>query len=140
MQRLLPITVMIIGAICAIISLAHIAVGPHAIPGGVFVNTTMDSEDRFYATLFLGWGVALIYSSRDLRARGGLFCALLLTFFLGGVARIISALLVGVPNDLFVFLGSLELVLPPLLWWWHRANATRVAARAPVAQPPAIGG
>jgi hypothetical protein len=127
MRRLLPVTIMIVGVICVIIALAHIAVGPYAIPGGAFVNTTMDSEDRFYATLFLGWGVAMIYCSRDLRARSGLFGALLLTFFLGGVARIISALLVGLPNTLFVFLGSLELVLPPLLWWWHRtAIATKV--------------
>jgi len=104
-----------------VIALAHVAIGPHAIPGGVFVNTTMDSEDRFYATLFLGWGAAMIYCSRDLRERKGLFDALLLIFFLGGIARIISALLVGLPSTLFIFLGSLELVLPPLLWWWNRA-------------------
>jgi hypothetical protein len=117
---------MVVGAICVIIALAHIAVGPHAIPGGVFVNTTMDSEDRFYATLFLGWGAAMIYSSRDLQARSGLLGALLLTFFLGGIARIISALFVGLPNALFIFLGSLELALPPLLWWWHRATTGTV--------------
>ncbi|MBV9459547.1 MAG: DUF4345 domain-containing protein [Bradyrhizobium sp.] len=132
--RLFPATIMMFGATCIIISLAHIAIGPHAIPGGVFVNTTMDSEDRFYATLFLGWGAAMIYASRDLEARSGLLGALLLTFFLGGIARIISALLVGFPNTLFIFLGSLELLLPPLLWWWHRAATGEQAAQKPRAQ------
>jgi hypothetical protein len=120
MPRLLAAVLMIFGGTCVAIALVHIAFGPRAIPGGVFVNATMDSEDRFYATLFLGWGVALIHAARDLPARQGLFGALLLAFFLGGIARITSALLVGLPDALFIFLGSLELVLPPLLWWWSR--------------------
>jgi hypothetical protein len=103
------------------------------IPGGVYVNATMDSEDRFYATLFLAWGAAVIYCSRDLRRREALFAVLLLTFFLGGIARIISALMVGLPNALFIFLGLLELVLPPLFWWWHRAVATAATAEPPLA-------
>jgi hypothetical protein len=124
MPRLLAFVVMLAGAICVVIALAHIAVGPRAIVGGAFVNATMDSEDRFYAVFFLGWGATMIYCSRELSAKEGLFGALLLTFFLGGVARIISALLVGIPTTLFVCLGALELVLPPLLWWWYRAAMT----------------
>jgi Domain of unknown function (DUF4345) len=122
MKRLLSIAAMIAGAICVAIALAHIILGPRAIVGGFFVNPTMDSEDRFYAVFFLFWGVAMIYCSRDLRARQGLFGALLFTFFLGGVARIISALTVGLPNTTFIFLGSLELGLPPLFWWWYRST------------------
>lgn len=93
--------------------------GPAAIPGALPVNATMDSEDRFYAALFLGFGAATVWCSRDLARRGGLLKALLATFFLGGVARIVSWVMVGPPGDLFAFLGSLELILPPLFWWWH---------------------
>ncbi len=120
MRRLLSVVIMIFGAICVVIALAHIVGGQRVIPGGMFVNATMDSEDRFYATLFLGWGAAMIYCSRDLQLNQRLFDALLLTFFLGGIARIVSAVMVGFPSSLFVFLGSLELILPPLLWWWRR--------------------
>jgi Domain of unknown function (DUF4345) len=123
MPRLLAFAVMIAGAICVAIALAHIVMGPRAIVGGFFVNATMDSEDRFYAVFFLAWGSAMIYCSRALRARQELFGALLFTFFLGGVARIISALMVGLPNTTFIFLGALELVVPPLFWWWYRAAA-----------------
>lgn len=108
------------GAVCMLIALAHIVLGPSAIPGAIPVNATMDSEDRFYATLFLGFGAALIWASRDLRKRRQLFDALLAVFFLGGLARLISITMVGPPIPLFLFLGSLELVMPPLMWWWHR--------------------
>ena len=113
---------MVIGAISIAIALAHIAFGPAVIPGGDFSNATMDSEDRFYAAMFLGWGAAMIYCSANLRVHGNFFGALLSIFFLGGVARVISVLIVGLPNALFIFLGLLELILPPLLWHWHRTR------------------
>lgn len=123
MRGLLRLVVTIFGLVCCAIALAHIVLGPSAIPDSVPVNATMDSEDRFYATLFLGFGAALIWAARDLSARGGLFGALLLIFFLAGLARIVSMLMVGLPHPLFIILTGVELVLPPLLWWWHLATS-----------------
>ena len=120
MPRLLRTLVAVFGGVCCLIALAHIAIGPTAIPGAIAVNTTMDSEDRFYATLFLGFGAALIWCSRALSRRRDVFAALLLTFFAGGLARLISWLSVGPPNDLFMFLGALELILPPAFWFWSK--------------------
>jgi hypothetical protein len=111
--------VAVFGVICVGISLVHIGFGPASIPGSVPVNAIMDSEDRFYAALFTGFGLALVWCSLALQARRTLFLALLATFFLGGVARIVSVTAVGWPSALFIFLGSLELIFPPLLWWWH---------------------
>jgi len=122
MRKLLTALVAIFGFVCAVIGLAHIVLGPRSIPGSVPVNATMDSEDRFYATLFIGFGVAIAWASRDLDRREKVFGALLLVFFLGGIARIVSAAMVGLPSGLFIFLGSLELILPPLFWFWHRAT------------------
>jgi hypothetical protein len=102
------------------IAFTHIAIGPSAIPGSIPVNATMDSEDRFYATLFLGFGAAMFWCSQQLKERAGVFKALLLVFFLGGVARIVSAAQVGLPNEFFQILWALELILPPILWFWHR--------------------
>ncbi len=120
MQTALRWFVTLFGLVCVGIALTHIAVGPAAIPGSVPVNATMDSEDRFYATLFLGFGAAHIWSARDLAARGNVLLAMQAVFFLGGVARLISWAQVGPPIDLFVFLGALELLIPPLLWLWLR--------------------
>ena len=130
MTRLLSVFVFIFGAICVLIALAHIALGPQIIPGSITVTPTMDSEDRFYAVMFLGWGAAIMYCALDLRERGALFGALLLTFFLGGIARIISALMVGLPSLLFIFLGLLELALPPWLWRWYRNVSADLARPA----------
>jgi hypothetical protein len=120
LPKFLSALIMIFGVVCCLIALGHIVFGPAIIPGSVPVNATMDSEDRFYATLFLGFGAALMWCSRDLQTRQALFGGLLVTFFLAGISRVISAIVVGLPNDLFIVLGTLELGLPPLLWCWHR--------------------
>lgn len=121
--------VFLFGLVCCCIGLAHVALGSKAIYGSVPVNPTMDSEDRFFGTLFVGFGAALAWSSRDPVARAGVFKSLLLVFFLGGVARLISVAMVGLPNGLFIFLGVVELVLPPALWAWHRSIEQRAAIR-----------
>ncbi|MCB2058604.1 MAG: DUF4345 domain-containing protein [Novosphingobium sp.] len=119
-QRYLAWFLTTFGMVCAAIALVHIAFGPASIPGSVPVNATMDSEDRFYATLLLGFGLAHVWAARDLANRSGLVLAMQATFFVGGVARIVSILAVGMPIPLFVFLGGLELIIPPLVWWWLR--------------------
>ena len=111
------------GVACSAIALVHIAFGPASIPGSVPVNATMDSEDRFYATLFLGFGVAHIWAAQDLSARSQTVLALQAVFFVGGLARIVSALAVGLPSGLFQFLGALELAIPLLVWWALRRTA-----------------
>lgn len=122
MRTALRLFLTLFGAICALIALAHIAIGPAAIPGGVVTNAVMDSEDRFYATLFLGFGLAVIWCARDLDARDKPLGALLAVFFAGGIARILSIFAVGSPGPVFLFLGALELILPPLIWWWVKAT------------------
>jgi hypothetical protein len=119
-QRLLRWFLVLFGLVCAGIAMTHIAFGPAAIPGSVPVNATMDSEDRFYASLFLGFGVAHVWAARNLAHRSGVVLALQATFFVGGLARIVSLLAVGPPIALFTFLGALELLIPPLVWWWLR--------------------
>lgn len=125
MKQSLQWIIWLFGATCIGISLVHIAVGPSAIPGSVPVNATMDSEDRFYATLFLGFGAALIWCSRNLAERGQPLKWLLFVFFLGGIARAVSAIQVGSPNLFFQIMWALELILPPLLWFWWRLTFSK---------------
>ena len=115
--------------VCVGIALAHILIGPAAIPGAIPVNPTMDSEDRFFATLFLGFGAAHAWAAQDLWARRRVVLVLQAVFFAGGLARIVSWGSVGPPEPLFVFLGSLELLIPPLVWTALRKQASEKAAR-----------
>jgi hypothetical protein len=121
MRKLLSVIVLIFGIVCGLIALTHIILGHASVPGHApGFSPTDDSEDRFYATLFLGFGAAMAWCSRNLAKREQLFGALLLIFVMGGLARIISAIQVGLPIPLFQWLGAMELLLPPLLWWWHK--------------------
>lgn len=119
-MRILRSVVSLFGLVCCAVALIHIAFGPAAVPGSIPVNATLDSEDRFYATLFLGFGIALVWCAQDLANRRGAFHFLLAVFFFGGVARIISALAVGPPILLFQLLGAVELILPIILFFWLR--------------------
>lgn len=120
MVRALSLFIGLFGAVCLAIGCAHFVLGPQAIPGAVPVNATMDSEDRFYGTLFAAFGLAHMWIARDLVRRAKLLWGLQLAFFAGGIARIVSWVAVGPPDLLFRFLGSLELIIPPLIWWWYR--------------------
>ncbi|MFM5923740.1 MAG: DUF4345 domain-containing protein [Novosphingobium sp.] len=116
-QRTLRWFLTLFGLVCVGIALAHIVFGPRSIPGSLPVNATMDSEDRFYATLFLGFGLAHVWAARDLAARANVILALQAVFFAGGLARLVSLAQVGPPVPLFLFLGALELIIPPAVWW-----------------------
>lgn len=121
MKSLLSAIVALFGAVCMAIAMAHILLGQQVIPGSVPTNATMDSEDRFYSALFLGFGAALIWTSRNLATRRGELNALLATFWLGGIARLFSWAAMGPPNKLFILLGAVELTLPILLWVWRNS-------------------
>jgi hypothetical protein len=112
MRKTLQVLLALFGVTAIFIALLHIVLGPAAIPGAVPVNATMDSEDRFYATLFLAFGVVLLWCVKDVEHKAKVVYFLMLTFFVGGLARIVSMLAVGLPNDFFIAMTVLELVLP----------------------------
>jgi RsiW-degrading membrane proteinase PrsW (M82 family) len=111
-------TILAAGGMSAIlISLLHITMGPASIPGSIPVNATMDSEDRFFATLLTAFGAALLWCVRDVEKKSCPVYFLALTFFGGGLARLVSMLAAGLPHPLFIGMTLLELGLPPIVWW-----------------------
>ena len=116
MRRTLQIIIGVGGVAAVLIALLHIILGPATIPGSIPVNATMDSEDRFYATIFLAYGLALIWCVRDIETKRRVLWFLTITCFTGGIARIISALSVGLPHPFFINMTLLELSLPILIF------------------------
>ncbi len=103
------------GVTAILIACLHIVLGPSAIPGSIPVNTTMDSEDRFYATLFAAYGVAVLWCIGDIERKSRCVSFLAATCFAGGLARVLSILAVGPPNRFFLAMTGLELVIPPFM-------------------------
>ena len=82
---------------------------------GSEVNPTSDGEDRFFAGVFLCFGVALLWCARDLQRRRVYLNFLAAAFFVGGVGRLLSVILVGAPHPWYLAMLLVELVLPPVL-------------------------
>ncbi len=112
MKQTLQVFLALFGVSAIVIAALHVVLGPAAIPGSIPVNATMDSEDRFYATLFAAYGVALLWCIRDIERKSMVVYFLALTFLFGGLARLVSVAMVGWPNTFFVAMTVLELLIP----------------------------
>lgn len=116
MDRLLQGIVLGGGAAIVLIGLTHVALGHSWIPDNVTVNASIDSEHRFYTATFAMFGAALVWCGIDIDRRRPTLHVLLLTLFVGGLARIASVVAKGWPHWFYIVLGVLELVVPPVIW------------------------
>jgi len=89
----------------------------------------MDSEDRFFGTLFAAYGVALLWCIKDIERKSLPVHFLSATFFLAGVARLISVAAVGPPNGFFLAMAALELSIPVYMSLAQRHIAKAAAMR-----------
>ena len=103
------------GVIVIGISLAHMAIGPRAIIGGVAVNPTMAGEDRFFAGVFLCSGIALLWCAHDVQRKRVYIDLLAAVFFVGGLGRLLGVVIDGAPNPFYMAMLAVELVLPALM-------------------------
>ena len=126
MRKLLQVILGAFGATVVGIGLLHVVLGPACIPGSVPVNATMDSEDRFYGTIFAAYGLAVLWCVREVEQKAPVVKFLAAAFFASGLARIVSWVAVGAPHPFFVAMTAIELLQPPLMI----ALADRVARAA----------
>ena len=130
MRKSLQVFLVIFGTTTITIVSMYVVFGPSlTIPGSVPVNATMDSEDRFYATLFAAYGVALLWCVKDVERKSPTVHFLAITFFAGGLARLVSMVAVGLPNSFFVAMTALELLIPFLMLFMQVRVASAAKAR-----------
>jgi hypothetical protein len=121
----MPIVLRAFAAIFVAVGLMHILfglgadamLGAHP-PTDAITNASLDSQNRFYGAAFMLYGVVIWLFSTDEDRYAPIFRAAMIIFFIGGLARIISAAIYGLPAPAIQFLAATELVIPPALLWW----------------------
>ncbi|MFL1377710.1 DUF4345 domain-containing protein [Nocardiopsis protaetiae] len=93
--------------------------GTAALPGDTAVSTEVDSNYRFFAGVWLGLGIAMFVILRRITEHTALLLVITGAVFLGGLGRLVSLLLVGVPTPFMLGLLAVELIVPPVLVIWQ---------------------
>ena len=76
--------------------------GPAAFPGIESVTPSVDSEMRFFAAFWMGYGIFTLWIARDLATRHQFVPAIILFLVFGAVGRVISFVVAGRPADSLV--------------------------------------
>jgi hypothetical protein len=82
-------------------------------------DIVLDSQIRFLASIWLGFGIILVWTIPSIDRQTILFRLLMGGVFLGGIGRLASAVLVGVPPIQFIAVIILELIIIPILVLWQ---------------------
>jgi Domain of unknown function (DUF4345) len=97
---------------------------------GLPTSPLLDSNLRFFAGVWLGLGVALIWTVPTIERQGTLFRVIWGMIFLGGVGRLLSMASLGAPPAPFIGFTVLEIVgAPAFVYWQHRVARSHVKRR-----------
>ncbi len=94
---------------------------------GVPALPVLDSNLRFFGGLWFGLGLGLLWLVPRIESESVLFRVVWAGIFLGGIGRLLSMIMVGLPPLPFVGFTALELIGAPLFVYWQHRVA--VAAR-----------
>ena len=126
-KRKLQIVMVILGAVpvlTGLIGLMGLADPLYARPN-LTPDNTLDSNLRFYAGVWLGLGLAAWWLVPRIEHETTLFRALWLMIFLGGIGRLLSLAMAGLPLLPFVGFTMLEILGAPFfVLWQSRVTAT----------------
>ncbi len=121
MDNFLRWLTLVSGLAIVVISLTHVSLGQSWVPDTQTVTASIDSQHRFYTALFLPYGAALVWVSSALQDRVWALNIVLAALFWGGIARIVSFAVAGLPHSFYIALWVAELVVPPVVYWASRS-------------------
>jgi len=130
MAGVLKWLVLAMGAACVAIGAFHFALGIGSVPGEGTAGATVDSRERFYGAVFLGYGLAWLWAARRSPIPSAAVRLLAGIFLLGGVGRLLSMAVHGPPQGFQTALAVLELALPPVYFWLAAADERQAARLA----------
>jgi len=119
-RRLLQGLIAIAALVPVIAGLAVMVAGPAAlIPGESSAGTNVESQMRYLSGLLFAVGLAFWSTVPRLESHGTRFRLLTSLVFVGGLGRLASLILVGLPSAGMIAALVMELVVTPLLALWR---------------------
>ncbi len=102
------------GWACIAIGFGHVVLGvERSVPGAGQVSPTLESQEAFYNSIFIGYGLTWLRVSQDNRADRVVEAAAVMA--LGGAARLFAAARRGAPHRLYIGLTAVEFVVPAVV-------------------------
>jgi hypothetical protein len=135
-KKTLQIVLAILALIPILTGVMDLILGAHALnvsggalPSEVVQNVVLDSQTRFLGAIWFGIGIILYWVIPSVDKQTTLFRLLAGVIFLGGIGRLFSAFLVGLPPVEFIAATVLELIgMPILVLWQSRVSLTEHSA------------
>ncbi|PXY28452.1 DUF4345 domain-containing protein [Prauserella muralis] len=140
MARTLKWLTLVMGIACVAIGVVHLALGIDSVPGEGSAGATVDSRERFYGAIFLGYGLAWIWAARQSPIPARAVRWLAGVFLLGAAGRMVSLLIHGQPQWFQLVLTAVEVVLPPLFFLLAAADEKATARREAVGRGTVAAG
>ncbi len=111
-------------AIVALLTGLNVVIGgATAIPGvTTAVEASVDNELRFFAVFWLAYGGFCLWVANNLSERQPFVAFIALVFFLAGMARLGSTLLVGNPGNVLLGAMVVEFILPIAVYFFYLRN------------------
>lgn len=122
-RRALQVTTALLGAVPVITGVVGMMGLGDPLYAGLNLpqDATLDSNMRFFGGVWLGLGLCVWWLAPRVATQTVLFRAAWLMIALGGVGRLLSMAVVGLPLTPFIGFAALEIVGAPLfIWWQHR--------------------
>jgi hypothetical protein len=132
-RRLLQALFGVLGVVPILTGLYAVLAGPGGQVDGEAVNASVESEFRFFASLWIAFGAAALWVAPRVDRETALVRLLAGILFSAGLARAIAWIAAGTPHWSYLVLLGLELLLPPLIVSWQ-------AQLARAAQEPGVSG
>jgi Domain of unknown function (DUF4345) len=87
--------------------------------GDAFLTVSFDSHFRYLSGLLLAIGLAFWSTIRDIESKTERFGTLAFLVVVGGLARIVSLWVSGMPDRSMLFAFGMELIVTPVLAFWQ---------------------